>query len=69
MRANRRLEAKDVTLNQGLDPSEYEPSRAADIVLEAGQISLHDVYLLHGSQANRSPRPRRGMTLRFMPTT
>jgi len=30
---------------------------------------LHDIYLLHGSEANHSPRPRRGMTLRFMPTT
>lgn len=69
LRAHRSLAATDVTLNQELDPSEYDPSQAADIVLEAGQMSLHDVYLLHGSQANRTPRPRRGMTLRFMPTT
>ena len=40
-----------------------------DLEMEAGQISLHDVYLVHGSEPNRSPRPRRGMTLRFMPTT
>ena len=58
-----------MTLNQELDPSEYDPANAEDIVLEAGQMSLHDVYLLHASEANRSPRPRRGMTLRFMPTT
>ncbi|MCZ6642247.1 MAG: phytanoyl-CoA dioxygenase family protein, partial [Gammaproteobacteria bacterium] len=32
-------------------------------------ISLHDVYLMHGSEANTSDRPRRGMTLRYMPTT
>ena len=69
LRAHRSLAATDVTLNQELDPSEYDPSDAEDIVLEAGQMSLHDVYLLHGSQANHSPRPRRGMTLRFMPTT
>lgn len=69
LRAHRSLEAKDVTLTQELDPSEYDPSKAEDIVLAAGQMSLHDVYLLHGSQANRSPRARRGMTLRFMPTT
>ncbi len=31
------------------------------------QVSLDDVYLVHGSEANRSPDPRRGMTLRFMP--
>ena len=69
LRTHQSLEAADVTLNQELDPGEYDAAHAEDIVLEAGQMSLHDVYLLHGSEANRSPRPRRGMTLRFMPTT
>ncbi|MEK9774814.1 MAG: phytanoyl-CoA dioxygenase family protein, partial [Quisquiliibacterium sp.] len=61
--------AGDVTLTQELDQSEYDESKAVDLVLKAGQISLHDVYLLHGSEANTSPKPRRGMTMRFMPTT
>ena len=26
------------------------------------------MFLIHGSEANTSPRPRRGMTLRYMPT-
>ena len=69
LRAHRSLDADDVTLGQELDPSEYDPATAEDIVLKAGQMSLHDVYLLHSSEANRSPQPRRGMTLRFMPTT
>ena len=30
------------------------------------QVSLHDVYLVHGSEANRSPDPLRRMNLRFM---
>ncbi|MEC8869679.1 MAG: phytanoyl-CoA dioxygenase, partial [Pseudomonadota bacterium] len=34
-----------------------------------GQISLHDVRLVHGSDANTSAYPRRGMTLRYMPLT
>ena len=38
-------------------------------MLERGQISLHDVYLVHGSEPNVSGKPRRGMTMRFMPTT
>lgn len=72
---DRRLKAhhtsgdREVTLTQELDADQYDVSEAVDLVLEAGQISLHDVYLLHGSEANRSPRPRRGMTMRFMPTT
>jgi ectoine hydroxylase-related dioxygenase (phytanoyl-CoA dioxygenase family) len=69
LRAHRKTDAKDVTLNQELLESEYDLSQAADLVLKAGQMSLHDVYLLHGSEPNVSPRPRRGMTLRYMPTT
>ena len=49
--------------------SEYDETQAVDLILEAGRISLHDVFLAHGSEANTSPRPRRGMTLRYMPTT
>ena len=30
---------------------------------------MHDVYLVHGSKANFSSNSRRGMTMRFMPTT
>ncbi|MFT6580554.1 MAG: ectoine hydroxylase-related dioxygenase (phytanoyl-CoA dioxygenase family) [Alphaproteobacteria bacterium] len=59
----------DVTLNQQLRADEYDESQAVDLVLEAGQISLHDIYLLHGSEANTSVNPRRGMTLRYMPTS
>jgi ectoine hydroxylase-related dioxygenase (phytanoyl-CoA dioxygenase family) len=57
------------TLQQELQPGEYDESVAVDLVLEAGQISLHDVYLAHGSAANTSSKSRRGMTLRLMPTT
>jgi ectoine hydroxylase-related dioxygenase (phytanoyl-CoA dioxygenase family) len=64
-----RNDGPGLALNQELDRAEYDEADAADIVLEAGQVSLHDVYLIHGSEPNRSPRPRRGMTLRFMPTS
>ncbi len=47
LRAHRKLETDDATLNQELLESEYDV----------------------GSEPNHSPRPRRGMTLRFMPTT
>ena len=40
-----------------------------NLVLDRGQISLHDVYLVHGSEANNSPKARRAITMRFMPTT
>ena len=48
---------------------EYDEGTARDIVLDTGQVSLHDIFLIHGSEPNRSDKPRRGMTLRYMPTT
>jgi ectoine hydroxylase-related dioxygenase (phytanoyl-CoA dioxygenase family) len=61
--------APGLALNLELERSQFDESQAADIILEPGQVSLHDVYLYHGSEPNTSDKPRRGMTLRFMPTT
>ncbi len=69
LRLHRINTSPDLTLNQELPPSEIDDERVVDLVLEAGQMSLHDVFLVHGSEPNRSNKPRRGMTLRFMPTT
>ena len=44
----------DYTLNQELDPATYDPAEAIDVTPKR-QISLHDVYLFHGSEVNRSP--------------
>ena len=38
-----------------------------DVILSAGEISIHSDLLLHGSQANHSPRRRCGLTLRYCP--
>ncbi|MCX6048163.1 MAG: phytanoyl-CoA dioxygenase family protein [Chloroflexi bacterium] len=61
--------ASGIALTLELDASQFDETEAVDIVLEPGQISLHDVYLFHGSEPNYSEHPRRGMTLRYMPTT
>ena len=61
--------ANRLALRREALPSEYDTSAAVDVLLEPGQISLHDVFLVHGSRANTSGGPRRGMTMRFMPTT
>lgn len=62
-------ESEDITLNQELAASQYNSQDAKPIILETGQISLHDVYIVHGSAANNSNQSRRGMTLRYMPTS
>ena len=59
----------NLTLNQELLCSDFDESQAVDLILEAGQMSLHDVRIVHGSEENTSSNPRRGMTLRYMPLT
>lgn len=38
-----------------------------EVVLKAGEISIHTDLLLHGSEANNSDRRRCGLTLRYSP--
>ena len=57
------------TLNQELDPSEFDEKDAYSLCLEEGQMALHDVYIVHGSGTNVSANSRRGMTMRYMPTS
>ena len=66
---HRVTDRKDVVLDQGVEPSQFDDSTARDDVLEAGQFSLHDVFLIHGSNANTSPRRRAGFVVRYMPAT
>ena len=61
--------SENYTLNQELDTSEYNENDAYNLILKAGQMALHDVYIVHGSGTNTSPHSRRGMTMRFMPTS
>lgn len=62
-------DAKGLSLPLEIRRDEFDADTAVDIELEPGQISLHDICLIHGSEPNRSDAPRRGMTLRYMPTT
>ena len=62
-------DADNIALNLELDDGAFDEADAADIILQPGELSLHDVYLYHGSEANNSDKPRRGMTLRYMPTS
>jgi len=59
----------EFTLQQELQANEYNDDEAEDLLLEAGQMAFHDIYLAHGSEINTSPHSRRGMTLRLMPTS
>ena len=57
-----------LSVNQEVEVSEQEQNNAADCTLKAGEISLHDGMLVHGSLPNRSSRRRCGLTIRYVPT-
>jgi ectoine hydroxylase-related dioxygenase (phytanoyl-CoA dioxygenase family) len=59
----------DLTLNQRLAEGTFDESTAVDLELQPGQMSLHDVYMIHGAGANASPQRRTGAALRYMPST
>ena len=60
-------ERSNIALHQQIDSGVFNPSSAIDVELEAGQMSLHDVHLIHGSNPNHSTRRRAGYAIRYMP--
>jgi non-haem Fe2+, alpha-ketoglutarate-dependent halogenase len=56
--------AEHNVLNQTIDNAE-QYGDPVDVELKAGEISLHNDLLLHGSEANTSSRRRCGLTLRY----
>lgn len=64
-------ERKDVSnvLNSEIDSAFVDETKALDIILKAGDISVHHPNVIHGSNANTSPCRRCGLTIRYIPTT
>jgi ectoine hydroxylase-related dioxygenase (phytanoyl-CoA dioxygenase family) len=60
-------ERTDLTLNQRM--AHVDEAAAHDIELRPGELSLHDVYMIHGARANTSGKRRTGAALRYMPAT
>lgn len=67
--AHRISDREGIVLNQEVEPDQFDEGQARDDCLRAGEFSLHDVFLIHGSRANRSPRRRAGFVIRYMPAT
>lgn len=52
-----------------VDPGLIDESQATDLVVPAGGVSVHHPNIVHSSHANTSSRWRRGLTIRYIPTT
>jgi ectoine hydroxylase-related dioxygenase (phytanoyl-CoA dioxygenase family) len=51
-------------------PDEFvDESKAVDLILKAGDVSVHHPNIIHGSNANTSDKRRCGLTIRYVPTT
>lgn len=62
-------QSDDSLFDIGIDRDTIDEREAVDIVLNAGDVSIHHPNVIHGSHANHSPRWRRGLTIRYMPAT
>lgn len=59
--------AADNALSRGQEIAvEVDESRAVDICLRPGEMSLHHIGIVHGSQVNRSTKPRIGIAVRYI---
>ncbi len=60
---------KDNLLSRGQEISvEVDKSKAVGLAMGAGEMSLHHIKLVHGSDANRTNDRRIGMSIRYIPT-
>ena len=64
-----KLDINDFVLDLAIHPDEIDERDAVDIELSPGDISIHNPFIIHGSNANTSNTWRIGLTLRFIPTT
>jgi hypothetical protein len=49
--------------------TEVDESQAMDMILAPGDVEVHHPKIMHGSNANTSPRRRCGLTIRYIPTS
>ena len=60
---------QDLVLNLRTEEDAFDVNKAVNLELQPGQMSMHDVFMIHGAQVNRSTKRRAGAALRFMPGT
>lgn len=61
--------AADNLLSRGQEVQvQVDEKDAVDIVLQPGEMSLHHVLIVHGSEPNHASYPRIGFAVRYVPT-
>ena len=52
-----------------MDPALVDEAKAVDLTLRPGGVSVHHPNIVHGSNANTSPKRRCGLTIRYIPAS
>jgi ectoine hydroxylase-related dioxygenase (phytanoyl-CoA dioxygenase family) len=60
---------QDLVLQQRTADDAFDERSAVDLELQPGQMSMHDIYMIHGARVNTSTQRRAGVALRYMPAT
>ncbi|MEE2659201.1 MAG: phytanoyl-CoA dioxygenase family protein [Candidatus Latescibacterota bacterium] len=68
MWAHSGVSGEQFVLAQSVDPNQIDEADVVTIGLKAGEMSLHDDRLVHGSGPSESGQRRVGLTMRFSPT-
>ena len=63
------IEGEDKTINLVCDSKHFDAETAEPLIIRAGQVSFHDVYMIHGSHANHTDRRRAAFIIRLMPAS
>ena len=63
------VEGNDKTINLVTDADHFDEDTAESLIIKAGQVSFHDVYMIHGSTANRTDKRRADFIIRLMPAS
>ena len=56
-------------LGSGMAEELVDTTKAVDVIVKAGGVSVHHPNLIHGSTPNTSSRRRAGLTIRYIPTS
>lgn len=62
-------EGGNKTINLVCDAEYFDEDDAVPLILKAGQVSFHDVYMIHGSKANHTDHRRAAFIVRLMPSS
>ena len=63
------VDTEEYVLDLAIHPDEIDESKAVGIELNAGDLSIHNPFIIHGSNANVSNQWRVELTLRYIPTS